>query len=65
MVETPFVVVLEDDFVFTQFTDLRKMMQALVADASVDIVGGGLTKGGFGSPDYESYGLHLKLDADS
>ena len=40
------------------------MLHTLVVDPAVDIVGGGLAKGGIDSSAYESYGLHLKLEAD-
>ena len=40
------------------------MLRQLVVDPAVDIVGGGLAKGGIDSSAYESYGLHLKLEPD-
>lgn len=65
MVKTPFVLVLEDDFVFTRFTNIRRLAKILRKDMSVALVGGGLTKGHLNSLEYESYGLSINIEEEN
>ena len=64
MVETEFVVILEDDFVFSRFTNLERMARAFRRNPKIDIVGGGLSRGGIDSAQYISYGLQLDIRKD-
>ena len=57
-VQTPYFVLLDDDFLFTKNTRLEKFLGVLLNNPTVAIVGGGLTKPTSG---FLSYGLDLNV----
>jgi len=58
-VDTPFVVTLDDDFVFSEKTKLEKWLQILEDNPEIDIVGGDVIGG---HPQYHS-SLHIENNA--
>lgn len=64
LVTTPYFLLLDDDFLFTKYTRIERLLGVLLSNPDVSVVGGGLSAGKSRAdyPGWISYGLDAKLE---